>query len=98
MDDYRKNIDENQIEESRVRNVNKELIKKYEDALMIANRNRLSVQQQGTETEDEYLKRLEAIENEKYDPNLYLPKAELRQVEKLKDNQMVLYFYQQEDY
>lgn len=50
---------------------NKEEIMKYEEALKSVNQNRLNVQQQPNESDDEYYQRLRDIEKQKYNPILY---------------------------
>ena len=87
-DIYLKNIDENKVEESRVKRENKNNIYKYAESLQLANRNRLSVQKDIQETDEDYLKRLNQIEAEKFDTSLYKDKVDLAQVKLLKDNLM----------
>ena len=45
LESLQKNIDENMVEVSRVKSLNKPLVKQYEEALLLANRDRLAVHQ-----------------------------------------------------
>ena len=80
------NIAENKSEEQAVINRNKALVKKYEEEFNIKNSNRSRIQKDIYESDQEFLNRLQTLEAEKFDVNLYKTKAEMDQQEKLHDN------------
>jgi hypothetical protein len=61
-------------------------IRLYEESLLAVNKNRLSIQQQGNESDAYYIARMDAICQEKYDTNLYEEKAKLEEIQKFKIN------------
>ena len=61
-------------------------IRLYEESLLAVNKNRLSIQQQGNESDADYIARMDAIGQEKYDTNLYEEKAKLEEIQKFKIN------------
>ena len=79
------NIEENKALKADVERQNKEGLKQVETALMMANRNKLFVEQGLDEADADYLTRLRNIPNEKFDVNLYKDKAELNNIIKLKE-------------
>ena len=85
-----KNLDEDRKEFLRqnaiINQANREEVKKYEQALMQMNRNRLNLQQQPYESEYEYYNRLKEAERSKYDPVLYKQYAANEVTKKIKTN------------
>jgi hypothetical protein len=83
-----KNLDEDRKEFFRqnaiINQTNREEVKKYEQALMQMNRNRLNLQQQPYESEYEYYNRLKEAERSKYDPVLYRQYAANEVTKKIK--------------
>jgi hypothetical protein len=67
-------------------NRNKALVKKYEEEFNIKNSNRSRIQKDIYESDQDFLNRLQTLEAEKFDVNLYKTKAEMDQQEKLHDN------------
>ena len=70
-----KNIEQN-IEENKgiiaiTNKANADNIPLYQKSLLAVNKNRLSIQQQGNESDADYIARMDAIGQEKYDTNLY---------------------------
>ena len=65
---------------------NKDEIIKFQQSLNSVNKNRLNLQQQPYESDQEYYLRLREIEKEKFDPVLYKKYAENETTKKLKSN------------
>ena len=65
---------------------NKDEIFKFQQSLNSVNKNRLNLQQQPYESDQEYYLRLREIEKEKFDPVLYKKYAENETTKKLKSN------------
>ena len=80
----KKNIEENAIKKAEIDTENKKGIKNVEQALMMANRNKLYVEQGLDEEDADYLNRLKDIQTEKFDTILYQDKAELANIKKFK--------------
>ena len=70
------NYEKNKIDSTEVKRQNKLIAKKYEEAFNIANLNRINIQQEPYESEDNFIKRLQALESEKFDVNIYNDRAE----------------------
>ncbi len=79
------NYEEYTAEERAVKNINKAITKKYEDEFNIKNSN-FRIQRDVDENETDFLNRLQTLEAEKFDVNLYKTKAEMDQQEKLHDH------------
>ena len=90
-----KNLDEDRKEFLRqnaiINQANREEVKKYEQALMQMNRNRLNLQQQPYESEYEYYNRLKEAERSKYDPVLYRQYAANKTTKELKPKMTSLF-------
>lgn len=87
IEDFKKNIQENKDIELETARENKENIAKYEETLRLVNQNRMKfLQKEPNESDVDYLQRMNNIEAERYDTNLYQEKARLEQVVKLKLN------------
>ena len=82
----KENIEENRLEQLKVKNENKPIVKKYEEAFNIANRNRYQVQQAPNESDDDYLKRIQSIEQLPFDENIFKDKAAVEESRKLMKN------------
>ena len=80
------NIEENRAKQAEINTINKQGIKNVEQALMMANRNKLYVEQGIDEEDADYLTRLKDIQTEKFDTVLYKDKAELANIKKFKLN------------
>lgn len=80
------NITDNEKEKAIVQKKNKDIVKEYGEKLNYLNRNKINVEQQPNETEEQYIKRLKELEKYKVDPNIYKQKAINENVNKLKIN------------
>ncbi len=78
------NIELNKINEQKVNQENMKYAKLYEEGMKQANPNRLNLQQQPNESSDDYIKRIQSIEDEKYDINIHGDKSALSNLRKLK--------------
>ena len=86
IQDAKLNIDENKAIISMTNKANADNIRLYQESLLSVNKNRLSIQQQGNESDADYIARMDAIGQEKYDTNLYEDKAKLQEIQKMKNN------------
>ena len=86
IQDAKLNIDENKAIISMTNKANADNIRLYQESLLAVNKNRLSIQQQGNESDADYIARMDAIGQEKYDTNLYEDKAKLQEIQKMKNN------------
>lgn len=89
--DYTNNIIENQQIERKKTAENKKNVGEYSKLFNALNRNRIQLEQQQGESDIDYFNRVKAIEQERYDMNLYNEKSSLEQVMKLKDNLKLLF-------
>ena len=80
------NITDNEKERAIVNKKNKDIVKEYGEKFSYLNRNKISVEQQPTESDEAYIKRLQELEKYKVDPNIYKQKAINQNVNKLKIN------------
>lgn len=80
------NITDNEKERAIVNKKNKDIVKEYGEKFSYLNRNKISVEQQPTESDEAYIKRLKELEKYKVDPNIYKQKAINENVNKLKIN------------
>ena len=67
----KENYGENRVEQLKVTNVNKPIVKKYEEAFNIANRNRYQVQQDPHESDQDFLNRIQSLEQFPFDENIF---------------------------
>jgi hypothetical protein len=84
--DAEQNIEENKGIIAIANKDNANNIRLYQESLLAVNKNRLSIQQQGNESDADYIARMDAIGQEKYDTNLYEEKAKLEEIQKFKIN------------
>ena len=82
---FKQNINDNIKIKQEIESENKILRIQYEDAFKNANKNRPSINKQLDESEEDYIQRMNELENEKYSTVLYKEKAILDYVIKLKD-------------
>lgn len=80
------NYEQNKRDEEETKRQNKLIAKQYEEAFNIANLNRIKIQQEPNESEEDFIKRLQALEQEKFDVNIYQDKAEGEQKKRLSEN------------
>jgi hypothetical protein len=59
----------------KVKNLNKDITRKYTETFNMANRDRYSVHQDPNEDNTAYLNRIKQIESQPYDPNIFKEKA-----------------------
>jgi hypothetical protein len=71
----KENIIENKEKQQIVNNNNKDITKRYTDTFNMVNRDRYSVQQDPTEADQDYLDRIQNLEKDVYNPDLFLEKA-----------------------
>ena len=71
----KENLKLNQDEMQKVKNLNKDITRKYTETFNMANRDRYSVQQDPNEDDTAYLNRIKQIESQPYDPNIFKEKA-----------------------
>ena len=86
IQDAKLNIEENKAIIAMTNKANADNIRLYQESLLAVNKNRLSIQQQGNESDADYIARMDAIGQEKYDTNLYEEKAKLEEIKKMKIN------------
>ena len=77
-------IELNKINEQEVNQENMKYAKLYEEGMKQANPNSLNLQQQPNESSDDYIKRIQSIEDENFDINIHGDKSALRNLRKLK--------------
>ena len=80
------NYELNKKDAAEVKRQNKLIAQKYEEAFNIANLNRINIQQNPNESEEDFVNRLQALEQEKFDVNIYQDKAEGEQKKRLSEN------------
>lgn len=83
MDD---NIKANALSIAQTDSRNKEYIKNYAEKFNILNRNKLGVDKQPHETEEQYFYRIVDLERTAFDPNIYKDKAAISENRKFKKN------------
>lgn len=86
MEDAIKNIQDNKDEQIAVIKENKDNLRLYEETLLSVNRNKLNLQKEPNEGDADYIQRMNNIEAEAYDTNLYEERAKLDEINKLKVN------------
>ena len=86
IQDAKQNIEENKGIVAMTNKTNADNIRLYQESLLAVNKNRLSIQQHGNESDADYIARMDAIGQEKYDTNLYEEKAKLEEIQKFKIN------------
>ena len=72
---YQENVDENDIIENETASENKKKMKEYQDTFNIMNKNRYQVTQDPTETDLDFIKRIDSLEKLKFDPNIFKDRA-----------------------
>ena len=80
------NIQVNELNKQKANQDNLQYAKLYEEGLKQANPNRLFLQQQPNESSDDYIKRIQTIEDEKFDITIHGDKAVLSNIRKFKTN------------
>ena len=65
------NYEQNKKDTAEIKRQNKLIAKKYEEAFNIANLNRINIQQNPNESEEYFINRLQALEQENFDKNIY---------------------------
>lgn len=80
------NFEQNKQDAAEIKRQNKLIAKQYEDAFNIANLNRIKIQQDPNESEEDFINRLQALEQEKFDVNIYEDKAKGEQNNRLSQN------------
>ena len=80
------NYEQNKIDAAEIKRQNKLITKKYEDTFNLANLNRINIQQDRNETEEDFIQRLQTLEGEKFDVNIYKDKAQGEQNKRLSEN------------
>ena len=80
------NFEQNKMDAAEVKRQNKTIAKQYEEAFNIANLNRINIQQDPNESEQDFINRLQALEQEKFDVNIYNDKAQGEQNKRLSEN------------
>jgi hypothetical protein len=75
IETYQENIKENEIIERDTERENKEKIKGYQDTFNIMNKNRYQVTQDPTETDADFIKRIESLEKLAFDPTIFKDRA-----------------------
>ena len=73
---FKQNINDNIKIKQEIESENKILRTQYEDAFKNANKNRLSINKQPDESEEDYIQRMKELENEKYSTVLYIYKKQ----------------------
>ena len=86
MEDAIKNIQDNKDEQIAVIKENKDNLRLYEETLLSVNRNKLNLRKEPNEGDADYIQRMNNIEAEAYDTNLYEERAKLDEINKLKVN------------
>ena len=71
----KENVELNKVEVLKANNLNRPIIKQYEDTFNTLNRNRYSVTQEPNESDDEYLKRIRSLETNTYNPDIFKDKS-----------------------
>ena len=71
----KENVERNKVEVLKANNLNRPIIKQYEDTFNTLNRNRYSVTQEPNESDDEYLKRIRSLETNTYNPDIFKDKS-----------------------
>jgi hypothetical protein len=80
IQDAKQNIEENKGIVAMTNKTNADNIRLYQESLLAVNKDRLSIQQHGNESDADYIARMDAIGQEKYDTNLYEEKAKLERL------------------
>ena len=75
IETYQDNIKENEIIERDTERENKEKLKAYQDTFNIMNKNRYQVTQDPTETDADFIRRIDSLEKLKFDPNIFKDRA-----------------------
>jgi hypothetical protein len=75
IETYQDNIKENEIIERDTERDNKQQIKAYQDTFNIMNKNRYQVTQDPTETDADFIKRIESLEKLAFDPTIFKDRA-----------------------
>ena len=83
---YADNYEQNKKDAVEIKRQNKLIAKQYEEAFNIANLNRINIQQDPNESEEDFINRLKALEQEKFDINIYNDRAEGEQKKRLSEN------------
>ena len=86
MKQLSENYEQNKIYAAEIKRQNKLIAKQYEEAFNLANLNRINIQQDQNETEDDFIKSLKALEGEQFDVNIYQDKAQGEQSKRLSEN------------
>jgi hypothetical protein len=72
---YQDNIKENEIIERDTEQENKQQLKAYQDTFNIMNKNRYQVTQDPTETDADFIKRIQSLESLAFDKNIFKDRA-----------------------
>jgi hypothetical protein len=71
IETYQDNIKENEIIERDTEQENKQQLKTYQDTFNIMNKNRYQVTQDPTETDADFIKRIDSLEKMPFDPTIF---------------------------
>jgi hypothetical protein len=82
----KENVKLNKVEVLKANNLNRPIIKQYEDTFNTLNRNRYSVSQEPNESDDAYLKRIQSLETNTYNPDIFKDKASNEENKKFMTN------------
>ena len=82
----KENFELNKVEILKANNLNRPIIKQYEDTFNTLNRNRYSVSQEPNESDDAYLKRIQSLETNTYNPDIFKDKASNEENKKFMTN------------
>ena len=82
----KENFELNKVEVLKANNLNRPIIKQYEDTFNTLNRNRYSVSQEPNESDDAYLKRIQSLETNTYNPDIFKDKASNEENKKFMTN------------
>jgi hypothetical protein len=72
---YQDNIKKNEIIKRDTEQENKQQLKAYQDTFNIMNKNRYQVTQDPTETDADFIKRIDSLEKMAFDPNIFKDRA-----------------------
>jgi hypothetical protein len=75
IETYQDNIKENEIIERDTEQENKQQLKAYQDTFNIMNKNRYQVTQDPTETDVDFIKRIQSLESLAFDKNIFKDRA-----------------------
>ena len=86
VEQVKENFELNKVEVLKANNLNRPIIKQYEDTFNTLNRNRYSVSQEPNESDDAYLKRIQSLETNTYNPDIFKDKASNEENKKFMTN------------